>query len=416
MRRAPSIKGFSTNPNHPDTDTSWKNNIRHIDPNELIGTLKKFGCDLRESPDGRVTVKECKLCDKGNRQNLDNLWKLSVWPSGGYYCFRCSKSGNWQDLKEKACALEHEAGTADVHVFSVPGAPGSQPKHKRNSPPSPPPAPYVIPSQAIASKPFSNLFPNENRFLRDTVDDKIDRAEVKKYLNEVRGLNDAVLQRYGVGFVYQDFFAKDNTWQTEVCITFPWQMPGSALQDMSVNFTDSADAAVKGDVIVRTKYRAVSTKGLQRILPKGGMWGFFGWNTVPSATLADSSSSSSSSSGGESAVNSREKSGSATDRAIILTEGEYDAMAVSQGLSTLPDSDPLKHVPAISLPNGCGSIPDSLIPMLAPFNKIYLWLDNDESGQKGGAKFVAKLGGHRCVLVRPLPDALVSKILFCLAG
>ena len=54
----------------------------------------------------------------------------------------------------------------------------------------------------------------------------------------------------------------------------------------------------------KNNHRALESKGLQRILPKGGSWGLFGWQTV-----RDDHSS------------------------IIITEGEYDAMAVSQALS-----------------------------------------------------------------------------------
>lgn len=64
---------------------------------------------------------------------------------------------------------------------------------------------------------------------------------------------------------------------------------------------------------------------------------------------------------------------------MIITEGEYDCMAVSDALSALPESDPLRQVPAISLPNGCNSLPVELIPLLDSFKKIYLWMDNDKS-------------------------------------
>ena len=100
--------------------------------------------------------------------------------------------------------------------------------------------------------------------------------------------------------------------------------------------------------------------------------------------------------------------------------GEYDAMAVCQGLkfatskieevavsgTVPPDSDvttkkktkkPKKgeilevyqgqpfgdgDIPAISLPNGCNSLPVELIPLLERFSKVYLWLDNDKSGKR----------------------------------
>ena len=120
------------------------------------------------------------------------------------------------------------------------------------------------------------------------------------------------------------------------------------------------------------------------------MWGFFGWHTVSAPTTTSNS-----------------------ERAIILTEGEYDAMAVCQGLSVLPDGDPLKNVPAISLPNGCGSLPAQLIPLLDPFDKIYLWFDNDKSGQDACAKFIPKLGEGRCVVVVPDHEIKVRFILTC---
>jgi hypothetical protein len=102
--------------------------------------------------------------------------------------------------------------------------------------------------------------------------------------------------------------------------------------------------------------------------------------------------------------------------------GEYDAMAVAQGLAVpesavvdkkkaerkfkkkggialpgsltsssssaeeSPDAGPGKEggswdLPAISLPNGCNSLPADLIPLLERFTRIYLWLDNDKSGE-----------------------------------
>ena len=43
-------------------------------------------------------------------------------------------------------------------------------------------------------------------------------------------------------------------------------------------------------------------------------------------------------------------------------------------------ADSTWDIPAISLPNGCNSLPLELIPLLERFTKIYLWLDNDKSG------------------------------------
>lgn len=157
------------------------------------------------------------------------------------------------------------------------------------------------------------------------------------------------------------------------------------------------------------------------------MWGFFGWHTVPytegGSSCGTEGAAEAEGSGGVGNASS-DSSPTATNtpastppsvpsappapacKEIIITEGEYDAMAVSQALSCLPDSDPLKHVPCISLPNGCNSLPTELIPLLQPFEKIYLWLDHDQSGQEATTKFVSKLGATRCAVVTPLSDTL----------
>jgi hypothetical protein len=232
----------------------------------------------------------------------------------------------------------------------------------------------------------------------------------------------------------------------------------------------------------------VSTKGLQRILPKGGVRGLFGWHLVGAAAAHPLSPSSSTSLASCSTAESKAEGeavprvagategaekGTAQEhqrqRHIIITEGEYDAMAVYQGLRNAaaavsasataaattavtasataaatttsdtaiegasrdgeaaetpsqfaslcplpPASDPVYATPAVSLPNGCNSLPAELLPLLQGFHKIYLWLDADDSGKAGCVKIARKLGPERCVVVRPPADMKVSrKLLFC---
>ncbi len=58
-------------------------------------------------------------------------------------------------------------------------------------------------------------------------------------------------------------------------------------------------------------------------------------------------------------------------------------------------------LPAVSLPNGCRSLPVEVLPQLERFEKIYLWMDNDTPGQDGADLFAKKLGLERCHIVRP---------------
>lgn len=120
-----------------------------------------------------------------------------------------------------------------------------------------------------------------------------------------------------------------------------------------------------GYEVVKAKVRGIGAdyKQYQRFIPSGGDFGVFGWNTVTDK-----------------------------DRVIVITEGEFDAMAVHQ----------VTNLPSISLPNGASNLPNNLIPMLEKFERIYLWMDNDEAGQINITNFATKLGVSRTYVIRPM--------------
>lgn len=45
-----------------------------------------------------------------------------------------------------------------------------------------------------------------------------------------------------------------------------------------------------------------------------------------------------------------------------------------------------------------------VLPLLERFEKIFLWMDDDQPGREGAEKFAQKLGIRRTFLVRPLPQ------------
>ena len=112
----------------------------------------------------------------------------------------------------------------------------------------------------------------------------------------------------------------------------------------------------------RIKVRSISSKSNQRLDPPGGGFGLFGWHTVPH---------------------------NATE--LIITEGEFDAMAVYQATGKA----------AVSLPNGCRSLPMEVLVLLEKFDTIYLWMDSDGPGREGAEMFARKLGVERCLVVQP---------------
>jgi len=118
--------------------------------------------------------------------------------------------------------------------------------------------------------------------------------------------------------------------------------------------------------VVKAKYRSMKSKSRQRFYPAGiNDTGFFGLNTVPEDA-----------------------------KAIVITEGEFDAMSVFQATG----------IPSVSLPNGVHSLPPRVLPWLEKFDKIYLWLDNDEAGLGACENFANKLGKDRTLVVKTLGE------------
>jgi twinkle protein len=88
-------------------------------------------------------------------------------------------------------------------------------------------------------------------------------------------------------------------------------------------------------------------------------------------------------------------------RAIVITEGEIDALSIYESTG----------LPALSVPFGGGSGGkqkwiDGEYHNLDRFERIYLCLDQDEPGREGEDTILSRLGAHRCFRVRlPHKDA-----------
>lgn len=204
-----------------------------------------------------------------------------------------------------------------------------------------PPAPPKLPDAAKLAKHISNL-------------EKLPQA--MDYLTNVRKLTAEVVEKYKVGACVLRVYLPEtdesgavtggpDVAEDHVCLTFPW---------IETN-------KLGKEVFVRTKSRSIKSKSTQRLEPTGGRWGFFGLHLVP----ADATS-------------------------IIVTEGEFDAMAVYQATGQ----------PAVSLPAGANCLPVDLLEKLEKYQKIYIWMDDDVVGQQGAQKFAMKLGKERCLIVQ----------------
>ncbi|GMF16707.1 unnamed protein product [Phytophthora lilii] len=273
---------------------------------------------------------------------------------GVYKCHRCGAAGSWFDFKRK---LQGSVGVASaggaLYGGNNAGAPGAPAEVK------------VI--QALDNE--------KAMAIQKNLLDEPEFAPVLQYLTDIRGLTKDVLHKYCVGAIEQPFWDHESGERVNAkCISFPWMARQMDMDAMGVVCQDEQKQATEDKNlydVVRLKLRAMDDKAKQQLVPKGGSWGLFGWNTVP--TAADE---------------------------LILTEGEFDAMAVHQATG----------MAAVSLPNGCQSLPPSVLPLLERFKRIYLWMDNDASGQSNVEKFASKLGMTRCYIVRMPPNASASPV------
>lgn len=80
---------------------------------------------------------------------------------------------------------------------------------------------------------------------------------------------------------------------------------------------------------------------------------------------------------------------------IVLTEGEFDAIAYGQ----------MGFPNAVAVTGGVDYFPDEWIDPLERFSQIFISFDMDEAGLKGAEKTADKLGRHRCLnVLLPLKD------------
>ncbi|KAL4138865.1 hypothetical protein PRIC2_002368 [Phytophthora ramorum] len=320
------------------------------DPRDVGDFLRRKSLPCRET-DSHFVVRDCPFCHSTHGK-ADNLFKMYVHKTRGVYkCHRCGAAGSWFEFKRKLQGSVSVASSGSaLYGGSNEGAP-------------------------VEVKVIQALDNEKAVAIQKNLLDDPEFEPVLKYLTDVRGLTLEVLQKYCVGAIEQPFWDHQSGVRAVAkCISFPWMARQMDMDAMGVVRQDEQKQATEDKNlydVVRLKIRAVEDKAKQQLVPKGGSWGLFGWNTVP--TAADE---------------------------IVLTEGEFDAMAVHQATG----------MAAVSLPNGCQSLPPSVLPLLERFKRIYLWMDNDASGQSNVEKFASKLGMTRCYIVRLPTNAASSPV------
>lgn len=322
---------------------------KEINNDMIISLLEKFKLDHKIYSSGQISVKYCPFCPKPHNFQKDNQFTLNIKPnSGAFFCFRCGIKGSWIDFKN----LIYN-GIDNHHLFD----------HTK-----------LVSHAAINNDPDSvsevKLANESITFLHIRNFESIEFDQIKKYLTQrtpdSRHLSLEILKKYKVGIGFESFSNETGKFIDIPVVYFPMFAPRSKkmkqkLLSEKVVF-DENSISTMDCVLVRNKIRGAGreNKIYQRMDPTPGQWGIFGLNTInPSNTE------------------------------IVITEGEFDAMAVNQATG----------YQAISLPNGANHLPVQILPFLEKFTKIYLWMDADEIGQSNAKKFAEKLGINRTFIV-----------------
>jgi twinkle protein len=252
-------------------------------------------------------LRVCPFCLRPTNNDPTNLYKLYIEKETGiFFCHRCGKSGSWQTF----CGYV----SGETEITSQTGILTSTKKSNVQHPLS-------MPDQLLHSFCITNLLdvPKSEATTSSSSIHPLD------YLTNVRGLSRAVLRKYGVGTLKHYFRDNDNksnkseshsedadkgkngnndknddtSGHSVDCISFPWLMTADEViaQERSRGVTTDIPPGSKFWTR-RIKIRSIENKSWQRLLPAGGGWGLFGYHTIPNDA-----------------------------NEIVVTEGEYDAMA-----------------------------------------------------------------------------------------
>jgi len=337
-----------------------------------------------------IVIKECPFCHD-TKNNVSNMWKLYIHRyTGAYLCHRCGCKGSWYDFKNKVSFGDVDPGSSSSTSTTSSNNTSAKPMMMS-------PMIQRVDGMSAANGNGGNKskMPSQRDievFQKDF--SMIKYPELNKYIAS-RGIQKETCKAYSVGGAYFNFYVQGENDTApknvpQLCVTFPMfkpiYKPTTLAQHMRNRESQRAkEQSSQGDhhssaassnaarssfaysrptpddyQLVRHKVRAIGDKSLQRLDPTGGQWGLFGLSIVPDDA-----------------------------KSIVLTEGEFDAMAVFQATG----------MPAVSLPNGCRSLPVDILPFLERFEKIYLWMDDDIPGQEGAEQFANKLGIGRCYIV-----------------
>lgn len=364
----------STQPPRFRTAATFTSSHFRLDASTITAYLERRGLGYRDTPTHYV-VRTCPLCPKPHKDSPDNLYKLYVRKiDGTYFCHRCGKGGSWFDLKAAQGDIPQVVGgtaapppaIAEAHWTSVPADDSSLFSSASVIPSSsllgsvggrPAPSPTGDASLGVPAG-LQPPIAADMRFVQAACDDLLVHGRfpaVLNYLTGTRGLTLAVLREYRVGAARRWFAFNDGRAGGEEhdVVVFPWlelqpQQPHGAASVTALGQL-ALDPLSPGPLVggptqtsqptrqpsppqqqqlmrcVRIKLRSVTNKACQQMLPKGGSSaGMFGLHLLPPPKTGSVEDAFHGWPAEQPALRASAPS------PIVITEGEYDALAVRQ--------------------------------------------------------------------------------------
>ncbi len=317
---------------------------KEIDPSTIIDILNE--CSLEANvQDDCIRSKYCPLCEKPHNEELTNMNTLVIYKNTSiFHCFRCGNKGNFIRLFKVLSKMTDLSKYRDLVLgrSSGYGSGGNTTEYEdlqsesRKSPSqenkvftehsrtqesemplnidTPTPSSSFTPSFSSQSQRDFKISLNNTGLINELykrnlllTDKKC--ASILDYLSTERKLSLETLIFYKVGLSYEKFKSTSYDYINLPCVTYPMFHPTDKNSLLAVErgaIEDSIYDHYKCDkfYLARLKIRAIGKefKHFQKMEPAGSiLWGLFGMDTVP-----------------------------ADAEEIVITEGEYDAMAAYQ--------------------------------------------------------------------------------------
>lgn len=401
--------------NNDDSLNKDRKTLKSVDYDKIFKLLENLDLEPKLTDDS-IKLKICPLCTKPHNDDITNFNTCSISKTKNVFnCFRCGNKGHiFQFLKKMKNLNKNSGNSQDFSNIGLSSS-GSdydnrlisnedsnivdnlRPKsfantvnqilnEKKNEKSNPDNFFNNNENYSQYTNAISNLKTNNKSSLNNIsfmyemfkrcqgLNEQNNQIIIDYLINE-RKLNLKTAKLFKIGFSFEKFTINEGKYYNLPCISFPLFTPIKNVQILKPNKNEINEIVYEyfncdNFYLTVCKVRAIGKelKKFQRIEPSGSLTqGLFGLELAKS--ILD---------------NVKDE-----DKVIVITEGEYDAMAVFQETG----------LPAVSLPNGCSNLPNDLIPFLNTIKRIYLWTDADQPGKIAADNFSKKLGIHKTFIV-----------------